>query len=1252
MVQTQPVPAEPSLNLPDPTCFGQSVFVTATPGANGDNCNWYTVPSGGTPFARSTQLNISFSGSVTYYVSTVNTQTGCESASRTTCAMTSLPPIAVATTVSPVEPCQVGAVTLTASPGTNGNNVNWYRTSNDADPFYTGRSLVVDVQEPVTYYLRSIDTITGCTSTGITPLAVQMGQVPGLPTVNGTTICSPAAVTLTATPHGANSCRWYASDTGATVLGTGTSYTTPILQHTAVIYVTSWDNASGCEGERQAVTIHVGEVNTAPLTSDVQGYGNSSLVLYALPPHGATTCKWYREQACTTLLGTGSSYMTGNLSTTTSYFVRGFDETLGCYGPVAQVQAIISAAPALAPNPDYVANIPQNYSRKSFHEVNMFSGDLNYSLDLASIGGALVSYELTAEYNSRSVGLTPLNTTNELGGMGWKLCDYPKVAYHSSDGSYNLLMPGRSYPLRLESSSGTTQTMSAGEDFHLWRIQKLNSTSDVSRQRWTLTDESGTEFLMENVPVNVAEGGLSAQVWNLSKVRDAQGSDSLMFTYDGRRLTTVATAFAEKIELIYDGNARLITINEYGVTASGGNWVSGRTSLTYAAQGPSSNRKTILTTVTHAVNQAAPGSTTLGFNPEGSGATFEYAVSDYPWVLTKVHEPIGASIGYTYASVPINRVTWHPVSQVDLYNGTTHNYGGRNYEDHIPYALRYQGLVSGPGGYYAQYNEVTVSPGDDEKLNFFRKKTTSFETNSGDAVFHGFDEDYLSTDHVLSGSKSFKFDTDWNVLTLNDDRWLTSKTMTLNRATRVAANGASSDWKGPADSININFYCYDTHEDLDVEFFIDMYYYDASNSMIKKVSQTLTMDDSHYGRWVNFSPKFAVQEGATTFHFEIYGGNAALHHDFYMDDLSVLGAGLITEGTVVYHFFNGEPAANLRHLPEEYRQTFGAEKIKGSQYTGFELGDKYDQWLSIRSGCKAKQAENQAFALSAYNGSYSLKMRACDDGDKSKISTTLNLPSGTNKLLVGFNYSNPLLAGLKFEVKASAGSASIDTTFTLSSSYFADYDYNYWQHVLTVPSGTHSASFSLEITHDGSSDDVNEFYLDDLTFIYLQDIGYNPVVHPLIDVTDPVMLGENYHTRVLTNNLREVSSKEWIYEPLNASGQATWAGLIDSRSSDRGASLTGTAVAWKSSGQPGSVTSAWDRTRADSVAVIVENQTSLTYAWEIWDALGATGQNQRTEVAMTVDYLKPEPGSSWQVKQASVVQWKQFTGLSTTNGGK
>jgi len=145
-------------------------------------------------------------------------------------AVNSVPTI---TGTTPNSICGPGAVTLGAI--ASAGIVNWYANTTGGSSLATGSSYTTpNISANTTMYVDA--TLTGCTT--ILRSAV-IATVNTIPTITGTTpgtVSGSGTVTLGATSS-SGIINWYANKTGGISLGTGTSYTTPIITANDTLYV-------------------------------------------------------------------------------------------------------------------------------------------------------------------------------------------------------------------------------------------------------------------------------------------------------------------------------------------------------------------------------------------------------------------------------------------------------------------------------------------------------------------------------------------------------------------------------------------------------------------------------------------------------------------------------------------------------------------------------------------------------------------------------------------------------------------------------------------------------------------------------------------------------------------------------------------------------------------------------------------------------------------------------------------------------
>lgn len=231
--------------------------------------------------------------------------------------------------------CSNNSTTLTASNSTG--SYQWYSAATGGTLLSSSASYSTPVlTTTTTYYVQAMSGI--CSSTRV-PVTVTVNPTPANPTAAGTTICSNNTATLTATAPG-GTYNWYNAASGGSLLGTGSSFTTPVLSSSTTYYVDA--TSTGCTGGRTAVTVTVNPTPSAPSASGTTICSNNSAILTATAPGG--TYDWYNAASGGTLLESGASYNTGNLSSTTTYYVS--STISGCTGPRTPVTVTVNPTPA------------------------------------------------------------------------------------------------------------------------------------------------------------------------------------------------------------------------------------------------------------------------------------------------------------------------------------------------------------------------------------------------------------------------------------------------------------------------------------------------------------------------------------------------------------------------------------------------------------------------------------------------------------------------------------------------------------------------------------------------------------------------------------------------------------------------------------------------------------------------------------------------------------------------------------------
>ncbi|MGV3630649.1 MAG: immunoglobulin domain-containing protein, partial [Bacteroidota bacterium] len=259
-------------------CGNGTVNLSAA--ASSGTIKWYTAASGGTPVASGTSFTTpGISATTKYYI---EIEDGLCTSPRDSVTAT-INAIPVVTSTTPASNCGTGSVTLaaTASAGT----LDWYAASSGGSSLGTGTTYnTPSISSPTTYY---VETSNGtCTS----PRSAVVATISTAPTITGTTpaaICGTGAVTIGATAS-AGTISWFAAASGGTSLGTGTSFTSPVITSTTTYYAET--TAGACTSARSAVVATINTIPTVTSTTPASSCGTGSVTLAATASAG--TLDW------------------------------------------------------------------------------------------------------------------------------------------------------------------------------------------------------------------------------------------------------------------------------------------------------------------------------------------------------------------------------------------------------------------------------------------------------------------------------------------------------------------------------------------------------------------------------------------------------------------------------------------------------------------------------------------------------------------------------------------------------------------------------------------------------------------------------------------------------------------------------------------------------------------------------------------------------------------------------------------------
>ena len=303
----------------------QTLTATAT-APSGATVVWYDAATGGNVIPTPT---LSACGSTTGFAESVDTTTGCVSATRT--------PVMVAINCLPAAPIEVVQVavcatvpvqTLTAqATAPAGTSLVWYNAATGGNVIPTP---TLSACGSVTGFAESVDTTTGCVSATRTQVTVTINCLPAAPTeVVQVPVCAtilPQTLTALATAPGATIV-WYNAATAGTI-------TTPTLSTvgTAIYYAESQVGTAPnicVSATRTPVTLTIKALPAAPVA------GANQTQCVATPPQTLTattatlpvgiTVEWYTAAANGIPVPP-----TWNQLGTVTYYAQAVDTATGC----------------------------------------------------------------------------------------------------------------------------------------------------------------------------------------------------------------------------------------------------------------------------------------------------------------------------------------------------------------------------------------------------------------------------------------------------------------------------------------------------------------------------------------------------------------------------------------------------------------------------------------------------------------------------------------------------------------------------------------------------------------------------------------------------------------------------------------------------------------------------------------------------------------------------------------------------------
>lgn len=332
-----------------PNCGPGTVTLNA---AATDPISWYDATSNALLLSTGNSFTTPHLNATTTYYAVAGTLCPSTPLAITAIINSTSPP----TVTAPAPACGPASVIMSAS---SASPIEWYNAATGGSLVGNGSNYTTPVlATTTTYYAQAVN---ACASTRVPVTAtITIVDAPG---AGNASRCGSGSLVVSATS--VDPISWWTASSGGTQLATGINYTTPTINTTTVYYAQASKN--GCNSTRVAVTAQI-IVTAPPVATSGSNCGPGSVTLNATSPDSIS---WYTSASGGSPVGTGTSYLTPSLSTTTTYYVQAGTSCLSTRVPVDAIIATTSADPTVTPG-DRCGNGAVDLSASSTDPVSWY----------------------------------------------------------------------------------------------------------------------------------------------------------------------------------------------------------------------------------------------------------------------------------------------------------------------------------------------------------------------------------------------------------------------------------------------------------------------------------------------------------------------------------------------------------------------------------------------------------------------------------------------------------------------------------------------------------------------------------------------------------------------------------------------------------------------------------------------------------------------------------------------------------------
>jgi gliding motility-associated-like protein len=392
-------PPTPTLESADVNiCTGETATLRVTSSTTGITYNWYTVATGGTPAFSGPEFTTPVLTATTiYYVEAISTATSCGTGSARVAATVTVAqqPVAPVLVSNSVQVCSGQDAVLSIQNPQANLTYQWYNTLTGGTLIATGPTFTATaVTANVDYYVQAVNS-NGCANAGArVKAAILVTPAPGTPTVDAApVVVCPGSTTILSVlnPNASFTYRWFSTATGGTALGTGSSFTTPVINSNTNFYVEA-SNGNCSSAIRAVVSVQVSSVAPVPTleSNNVSICTGSTATLRVTSNTSGVTYNWYTVATGGTPVFTGAVFTTPSLNSTIVYYVESVSTNSQCSGTSSRVSATVT----VGQSPDVptltAADVKVCAGQDATLSVQNPQSGITYQWFSAATGGTLV----------------------------------------------------------------------------------------------------------------------------------------------------------------------------------------------------------------------------------------------------------------------------------------------------------------------------------------------------------------------------------------------------------------------------------------------------------------------------------------------------------------------------------------------------------------------------------------------------------------------------------------------------------------------------------------------------------------------------------------------------------------------------------------------------------------------------------------------------------------------------------------------